>query len=91
MDNFLQILVKKWLTNRARSDILYITVKQKEKMMQGTIRTFQGLAMLVAAGSVNDTLSTDQFLMISMALAIPGALIGFSGVRALNRAEQENF
>jgi hypothetical protein len=60
-------------------------------MMQGTIRTFLGLGLLIAAGSVNDTLPIDQFLMISMALAIPGALIALSGVRALNRAEQQKF
>jgi thiol:disulfide interchange protein len=59
--------------------------------MQGTIRTFLGLALLVAAGSVNDTLPDAEFFAWALGLAIPGALIAFSGVRALNRAEQQNF
>ena len=54
--------------------------------MPGTIRTFLGLGLLILAGSVDDTLPDLVFLAYSFGLAIPGALLGFSGVRALNRA-----
>ena len=53
--------------------------------MPGTIRLFIGLTLMILAGSVNDTLPTAQFFLISMGLAIPGALIGFSGAIAANR------
>jgi hypothetical protein len=56
--------------------------------MPGTIRIFIGLALLILAGSVNDTLSTAQFIGTTLGLAIPGALIGFSGAIASNRAER---
>jgi hypothetical protein len=56
--------------------------------MPGTIRIFIGLALLILAGSVNDTLSTAQFIGATLGLAIPGALIGFSGAIASNRAER---
>lgn len=54
--------------------------------MPGTIRTFLGMGLLILAGSVDPNMPDPQFFLTSLALAIPGALIGFSGVRALNRS-----
>jgi len=56
--------------------------------MPGTIRVFLGLALLIMAGSVNDTLPTGEFIAYVLAFAIPGALLGFSGAAAMNRAER---
>jgi hypothetical protein len=56
--------------------------------MKGTIRLSLGMMLLWAAASVNDTLPDAEFLMWSLALAIPGAILGFSGARALNLANQ---
>jgi hypothetical protein len=56
--------------------------------MKGTIRLITGMALLIAAASVNDTLPDLEFLMWSLGLAVPGAIIGFSGARALNLANQ---
>jgi hypothetical protein len=56
--------------------------------MPGTIRTFLGLALLICAGSVNDTLPTGEFIAYVLAFAIPGTLLGFSGTAAMNRAER---
>lgn len=53
--------------------------------MPGTIRIAIGMLLLIAAGSVNDTLPDAQFFAWSLGLAIPGALIGFSGAIAANR------
>jgi thiol:disulfide interchange protein len=53
--------------------------------MKGTIRLALGMALLFAAASVNDTLPDAQFLAWALGLAIPGALLGFSGARALNK------
>lgn len=55
--------------------------------MQGTIRVFLGMVLLILAGSVDDSLPDPDFFLYSMALAIPGALLGFSGVRAMNRKD----
>ena len=54
--------------------------------MPGTIRVFLGIALLILAGSVDDSLPDLEFVLWALGLAIPGALLGFSGVRALNRA-----
>lgn len=60
--------------------------------MQGSIRTFIGLALLVMAGSIDDSLSDLEFVLWALGLAIPGALIAWSGVRAMNRnIPQPNF
>jgi thiol:disulfide interchange protein len=53
--------------------------------MKGSIRLALGMALLFAAASVNDTLPDTQFILWSLGLAIPGALLGFSGARALNK------
>jgi 4-hydroxybenzoate polyprenyltransferase len=53
--------------------------------MKGTIRALAGMALLFAAASVNDTVSDVEFLIWSLGFAIPGALLAFSGVRAINR------
>ena len=53
--------------------------------MPGTIRLFLGLALLICAGSVNDTLPTAEFIGTTLALAIPGTLLGFWGATAANR------
>jgi thiol:disulfide interchange protein len=52
--------------------------------MKGTIRIFLGMALLICAGSVNDTLPTADFIMLSLGLGIPGALIAFWGTTAAN-------
>lgn len=60
--------------------------------MKGGIRLIAGMVLLWAAASVNDTLPDSEFLLWSLALAIPGAILGFSGVRALNLDNQtKNF
>lgn len=63
--------------------------------MQGSIRTFVGVGLLVLAGSVDDSLPDLEFMLWSIGLAIPGALIAWSGTRALNQdvasAPQPNF
>jgi hypothetical protein len=63
--------------------------------MQGSIRTFTGLALLIAAGSIDPSLSDLEFVLWSIGLAIPGILIALSGTRAMNQgvasAPQPNF
>lgn len=56
--------------------------------MPGTIRTLLGLTLLFCAGSVDDTLPDAEFFGITLALAIPGAVLGFWGATALNQAER---
>lgn len=56
--------------------------------MPGTIRIFIGLTLLFCAASVNDTLPDAEFFLYALGFAIPGALIGFSGALAANRAEK---
>lgn len=56
--------------------------------MPGTIRTLLGLTLLILAGSVNDTLPTAEFIGITLALAVPGTVLGFWGATALDRAER---
>lgn len=53
--------------------------------MTGSIRLIVGMALLFAAASVNDNLSDVSFVLWSLGLAIPGGLLAFSGVRAMNR------
>ena len=53
--------------------------------MTGSIRLVVGMVLLFAAASVNDTLPDMSFLLWSLGLAIPGGLLAFSGVRAMNR------
>lgn len=57
--------------------------------MQGSVRTFAGLALLIAAGSV-DSANDVEFVLWSIGLAVPGALLGWSGTRALTRSEAES-
>lgn len=56
-------------------------------MTAGTIRTVVGLGLLVAAGSVEPSLSDVEFVLWSIGLAVPGALLAWSGTRAINRGE----
>ena len=53
--------------------------------MPGTIRVFLGIALLILAGSVDDSLPDLEFVLWALGLAIPGALLGLSGVRAMNK------
>lgn len=52
--------------------------------MKGMIRFVGGMALLFAAASVNDTLSDAEFFLWSLGLAIPGAILAFSGTKAIN-------
>ena len=54
--------------------------------MPGTIRLFVGMILLVLAGSVDDMLPDTEFFLWTLALVIPGALLGLSGSRAMRRA-----
>ena len=60
--------------------------------MQGSIRVFVGITLLVMAGSIDDGLGDLEFVLWALGLAIPGALIALSGTRAMNRTTpQPNF
>lgn len=60
--------------------------------MIGSIRTFAGLGLLVLAGSVEPSLGDLEFVLWTLALAVPGAVLAWSGTRAMNRcAPQSEF